>query len=374
MCRHVARLTCALLSGSAIYSHASGLLQSPTISTQQLSFFFVGETKAKYVILASVDLVQWEPRWTNEGTLERLTRTDITESQKFFTVEQRTLPPFRFALVADSGIDLVGAGVMIDSFDSGNTNYTNGQYDSALASDKGDIGVYASSQTIVNVSNANVYGHVLSSTNGLLKVGPVGSVGSIVWHLTGHKGIEKGFLRTDMMCTTRNVLVPFENGEYKSSDDGPQNVNGTQYAMVFGGGNYKLESLSLSNSYALVLGNVSLWVPQGFSLIATSRIDIVSGGELRIYTGSNGLIQNQAINNPGDASRCIIAGLPSCTNLTVSGSATNTFCIYAPSANFLMSGSTNLALCGAVVCKGGKLVGACRIHFDENLLRAPPEF
>jgi len=98
---------------------------------------------------------------------------------------------FTKAMVAKHQIDMNGNGLVVDSFDSGNWNYSNyGKYDVTSRRSNGDV---ASNDTIANSiggGNANVYGHVATGPNGTISIGSQGAVGSVAWQATHTGAIE----------------------------------------------------------------------------------------------------------------------------------------------------------------------------------------
>jgi hypothetical protein len=357
-----------LMLGLRGYSQVAPVLQDPLFTNNQFSFTLMGESKASYTILRSTDLMNWEPFNTNDAIASARTISAANQNQtEFFKIDPRPLPLFRFAILAQSSIDLSSHAILIDSFDSNDpTHSTDGNYDPLKAKDSGDVG----GTSILNIGNGRIYGTVLCSSQSVIKVGPGGFIGTRAWGITHQYGLEPGHIRYGLNVGFRETVIPFAETDYRVLGEGPQIVNGTSYEDVFTGGNYRLSSFAISNA-VLVSNTVSLWVPNGFSVSGTGRIDIAEGGKLSIFTGADSMLSGGGLRNPGDATKCIIYGLPGCDTIYIGGGNTYALCVYAPLARYDQSSSgTNFTdVVGAIVCKNAGIVGASRIHFDERLLR-----
>jgi hypothetical protein len=105
---------------------------------------------------------------------------------------------FTKAMVAKHQVDMSGNGILVDSFDSSNWNYSNyGKYGVASRRSNGDV---ASNDTItssVSGGNANIYGHVATGPNGTITIGSQGAVGSAAWQATHTGAIEPNNDPTD---------------------------------------------------------------------------------------------------------------------------------------------------------------------------------
>jgi len=277
---------------------------------------------------------------------------------------------FSKGLVAKGKIDLNGNNITTDSYDSSNPAYnTDGHYDPTKRKANGDIATDAVVTNSISIGNADIYGKVSTGPQGTVSVGANGSVGDAAWHAGGSHGIQPGYSTDDMNVAFPNATVPFTTGF-----TGPD--NSTNGVAIFNGGNYILSSLSLSGKNKIMInGDVSIWVPSGFSMSGQSEIDIATTGKLTIYTGAGSTVGGNGILNASlDATRCSIIGLPTCTSLSFGGNAGFTGTIYAPSADFSMSGggSTSYDFAGAAITKSVTMNGHFTFHYDEALRTKGP--
>jgi choice-of-anchor A domain-containing protein len=93
---------------------------------------------------------------------------------------------------------------------------------------------------------------------------------------------------------------------------------------------------------------------------------------LKIFVGGNvNLAVNGVQNLNLDASKYSLFGLPTCTDISISGNASFTGSIYAPSANLDLNGSgtTIYDIVGAVVANDAYFHGNFQFHYDERLGR-----
>src|SRR6266849_680323 len=134
----------------------------PIWSNGVVQFTLTGEAGVRYVIESSPDLPSWTPVLTNsDPAITRVIAVGAPDRQSFYRASRGPLPLFAFAVAAKRGIDCKGNNVAIDSFDSGDTNYsTGGLYDPAKRKDNGDV---ATDDTMINslsVGNGRIMGRV----------------------------------------------------------------------------------------------------------------------------------------------------------------------------------------------------------------------
>jgi hypothetical protein len=147
------------------------------------------------------------------------------------------------------------------------------------------------------------------------------------------------------------------------------------YTYVLRNGNYQVDSLSMSgNDTMIVLGDAVLYVVRDFSMTGNAQATIIPGASLKLYVGgpSAALAGNGVINENADARNFSYFGLPSNTDLDLSGNASFTGTIYAPSADFRLNGGGNniYDLVGASVTKTVAMHGHFKFHYDERLGRS----
>lgn len=283
---------------------------------------------------------------------------------------------FAKGMVAKGTIDLSGNNIKTDSFDSMDPNYsTNGRYDDDKTKDNGDVATNSAVVDSLNVWNADIYGKASTGPGGTVRIGPNGSVGSKPWHNANQKGIEPGWISDDMNVSFPDVKPPFAGGAFTPVAG---SVGGVSYNYLVGNGNYQLTSLSLSgNNKMLVTGHAVLYVTGDVSLTGLSRIEIAPGASLKLYVAgpSTSLGGSGVVNNAGNAMDFMYYGLPSNTSVSMSGNASFTGTIYAPSASLTLGGggSNNYDFVGASVTDSVSLNGHYNFHYDENLGRLGPK-
>ena len=293
------------------------------------------------------------------------------------TVVVNTLKDSMFArgMVAKGRIEMNGNNIRTDSFDSEDPNFsTNGRYDANRAKDNGDVATNSGLVNSLSVGNANIHGRAATGPGGSVAVGANGAVGSMAWHQGGSSGIQPGWSSDDMNVSFPDVSAPFTSGTTPVSGS----VGGTNYNLVLGTGNYILDALSLSGqNKALVTGHAVLYVRGSVSLSGSASIVIATNNaSLKFYAGgpNASLGGNGVANGTGNANNFYFYGLPTLTSLSYSGNAAFVGAIYAPNADFSLSGGGNdtLDFVGASVTSTVQMNGHFNFHYDENLARVGP--
>jgi len=149
----------------------------------------------------------------------------------------------------------------------------------------------------------------------------------------------------------------------------------TTYTYSLLGGNYQISSWPNGNPTIYVVGNVTLYMPNGFSMSGQGGITMGPGATLAIYTGGDVTIAGQGIvNGTGDATRFALYGLPTCSEVKVAGNASFTGTLYAPEATLKDSGGGNNTydFVGACIVGAVTMNGHTQFHYDENLGRNGP--
>jgi len=279
---------------------------------------------------------------------------------------------FSKGLVAKGQIDLKGNNIQTDSFDSLDPAHRgiDGGYDPSKHKDNGDVATDSVLTNSISIGNADIYGKVSTGPKGTVSIGN-GSVGNQAWHDAGNRGVQTGYAADDMNVAFPPASVPFAGGGYATAPE--ISTNGVS---VYNGGNYRISSISLASKQKLIInGDVSIWVPNGFSMTGQAEIDIAPTGKLTIYTGAASSVGgNGVLNATTDASRCQIIGLPGCTSLAFGGNAGYIGTIYAPNADFSVSGGgtssgsgTSYDFVGAAITKTVTMNGHFNFHYDEAL-------
>src|SRR5260370_35055271 len=199
----------------------SGLhLGVPIWSNALVQFTLTGEAGVRYVIESSPDLQSWSPVLTNsDPAITRMIAIGAPARQSFYRASRGPLPLFAFAVAAKRGIDFKGNNVAIDSFDSGDTNYSAGRlYDPAKRKDNGDVVTDDATINSLSVGNGRIMGHARTGpgTNAIA-VGVNGAVGSKAWVQSGVQGIEPGWSADDLNISWPDAEVPFTRGGFPRS-------------------------------------------------------------------------------------------------------------------------------------------------------------
>jgi len=267
---------------------------------------------------------------------------------------------FAKGLVANGKIDMSGNNLSTDSFDSLDPTHSNtnnpGGYDVSTAKSNGDVATNDTVTNSVSIGNATIHGSVATGPHGTVTRGPSGSVSGVV--------------TDDMNVAFDDPTCPFTGGGWSTP------AAGSGYTYVLNNNIYRLNTLAISGLSKILVTNgaSSIWLPNGFSLSGGAKIDIAPGSSLIIYTGGAASIGGSGVVNSGDAASCLIYGLSTCTSISLSGNAGFTGCIYAPRADFTMSGGGNntLDFIGATITKTVKMSGHFNVHYDEALRKRGP--
>ena len=291
---------------------------------------------------------------------------------------------FSKGMVADGEIDLNGNRITTDSFNSTDTNYnTGGKYDINKRRANGDIAsnVGLTNSAAISSDNAKIYGRMSTGPQGSVDIGPNGSVGDLAWHAAGNKGIKPGYLKDDMNVDFSTVPSPSTSGSF-SINGTSATINGTNYDYVLSGGSgalYAVDELQLNNQTMLIQGNVCLYIQNDLAISGSGLIEIAPGATLNLYVAAPTatLGGNGVINAAGSALSFTYWGLPSNTQLTLSGNSDFIGLIYAPQADFFLNGGggiTYFDFSGASITKTVKMGGNYNFHYDEALrTKGPPK-
>ena len=254
--------------------------------------------------------------------------------------------------VTPGGFNAKGAitssgGAFLDSFDSSDPLYsTSGLYvaskrkANALAlTDSGASGAVTMS------GGGKVYGSGTTGPNGTVNLSGGAAVGDIAWNAS-NSGVEAGHSADNANVQFNDVTAPFTYGSGTTPSSGTYSYGGTNYSYLLGSGNYNMSSLSLSGGNAMaVTGNTTLYVNGSVNLSGSAFIYIAPGATLALYlNGSASVSGGGVVNGTQSASQCTIRGMPGCTSLSYSGSASLIATVYAPEATFNFSGGAGAVL------------------------------
>jgi hypothetical protein len=303
----------------------------------------------------------------------------------------RTASAANGAIVVATTVDLSGSGVIVDSFNSSDPNYsTGGQYDPNKRLANGDIVTTSSASNAVYVGDSTVYGTIHTAPGGVVGVDtgnhPLDSVGDLAWVNGGNIGIESGHALQDENYSFNDVTLP-AGATWSTVSGGAKykfNVGGTQVNFDYQlsvGGTYVISNLSSSVYVGLPGGipspgvNVTLYVPNSFGIPSGNAIYIAPGASLTMYVGAPTVnIAGQGIvNTTGLAADFQYFGLPTNTSLGLQANASFTGLIDAPEAFVSIGGggSTTNDFAGQIIANSAKLNGHMNVHFDQALGASP---
>lgn len=416
-------------SGTAAYSVTRNL--AGAVYTVTITNYVVGNPAFTPIVESRGYVVMPLQLTSAQGALlATVTSPNTTVSYLGRGVRVRTKRDAIFAkgMVAKDSIDMKGNFIRTDSFDSTDPLYsTNGGYILSKAKANGDIAVNGSPTNgtggMVNVGNANIFGHVSTGPNGTIDVGSQGSVGDPAWQAS-NKGIQPGWSANDMNVSFPDVEIPDSvkggytptggyfsvvqsvsaptagslggrvvrtnwvttpilpvgtpspittNGSgshktytYKAYTFITPTNSGTFYDYVLWDGDYQVPNLS---GNVLVLGDANLYAGTGCDI---KGLTIEWGRHVDVYSDAPSvkMTGNDLANGGGLASGFAFWGTTNVTSVDFGGNAGFTGTIYAPNADFALSGSGNsptIDFTGASITKSVKLNGHFNFHYDESL-------
>lgn len=300
----------------------------------------------------------------NFGGVEYISRAVqvVARKQGFFTK----------AMVAKQRVVLNGNDIETDSFDSSDPNHstTNGMYDPAKAKDNGDVATLSGIANAIGVGNANIKGRIRTAPGGTIDLGPNGVVGSLAWHAAGNTGVQPGWAFDDMNVHFPDVEKPSLGGSLMPASG---IITGAVYKYVLNGGKFALSTLSLSSKDKVAVTGPSTLIVDG-NVDIRGGIEIMPGGSLKLYVGGDAYLGGAGVNNSGVASNFVYFGLPTNTRLVLPSNGDFVGSIYAPNAEFTMSGGGSAVynFVGACVTKTITMNGHYKFHFDEALRNYGP--
>jgi hypothetical protein len=266
--------------------------------------------------------------------------------------------------------------VITDSFDSTKTNMsTGGAYDPAKKQANGFIGTNGKGAGIIDIAGSvQLYGSVATGPTGTTTASGGATIGDAAWVTGGSSGVQSGHSANDMNVFFPDVEKPFTSGYSIPSVLGilASLISGTNYTYALGSGTHQMSSLTMASSQKmLITGDAILYVTGNIDISGQAYIYIAPGASLNLYVGGTTTsIGGKGVANPsGQAKAFQYFGLP--TNKTISFSGNGTFAgvIYAPQADFTMSGggSTVIDFVGASTTSTVTMSGSYNFHYDESL-------
>jgi hypothetical protein len=295
------------------------------------------------------------------------------------TVRVLTAPhptfPVKGPMIVEQTYNANGYNVGTDSFNS-----TNGPYNPLTPGTNGDVVCLTTNANSIAIGNGKIDGNVRTPPGGVqgvtATVGSQGSVGDAAYIAAKSTGFESGHFQDNFTApdfpdaTLPNVTV-------WNTPLGGTAPDGLYYSNLLPGGNYQVSGLAGSvyvsgtNTVLYVTGSISL---SGNGSGNGSGIVIGPGASLTLYMAgaTTSVSGNGVANLTGQASAFAYYGLPSNTQISISGNAAFYGTIYAPEADFSLKGSGNTStndFTGASITKSTTMGGNFMFHYDESLSR-----
>jgi hypothetical protein len=294
-----------------------------------------------------------------QGFISRLVRVQVTN-----------WVTFNKAIQSKAMIDLNGQSI-VDSFDSSNTNYsTGGRYDPAKRRSNGNVATDSRNTPAVDAGNGHIYGVADTGPGGTCSTTAGGTIGDLNWT----SGIEPGYTNDDMNVSYPDVQPPDTTGwaalsSVSTNYSGPlTNFPSVQYML--GNQNYIYPGdFSINSGNVMVInGTASLYVSGKFSMNGGTTIYIAPGAKLNLWVNGSTttFTGGGVINDSGLAANLSYYGTTNNTTIKYSGGSTFVATLYAPEADFTLSGGASFI--GAVIINSytSKSSGAA-MHYDESL-------
>jgi hypothetical protein len=300
---------------------------------------------------------------------------------------------FDVAMAAKGTIDLKGNGISSDSFDSSNTNYsTGGFYDPAKRKAGGDIVTNSTiTNSVFNIGNANIAGHIKTGPFGSFAFGPNDSVGDLPWVNALTPGVKPDWYANDLNVVFDDVLLP----DVPWLPPAALGQGGTGFAPNLQSYNHVFLKVGTLNTAgnpgyyrindgtiyvgtnAMVVLNIvsSTWKPTTIFVAGVAPNEV--GRLVGYWNGPPGQSVELCTANKtqsGKAENLVFLGLPNCTALAYKGNGDFTGVIYAPQADFQLAGGGSGAIdfTGASVTRTIQMNGHYNFHYDENLRQVGP--
>jgi len=340
--------------------------------------------------------------WTLSGSYYTRTRTNLFgDSDKYYVVNiQNTNPPvitatgfvrapldsayiyrtvrvttrqpgrFPYGMLA-KGLITMNNGKM-DSFASCDSAYSsNGVYTASTAHDQMKVATLSTANPAIKVGGADIYGYVNTGAGGTVTYSG-GAVGDAAYVNGGGTGGQTGHEDNTMNISIPDATPPCSSGTAPLVAS--LTVNGTNYSSTLTAPtNFVNGDFTISSSPGMIVtNNALLYVAGTFKIQGSGFIYIAPGASLNLYVGVTNTSANDVItisggaiaNGTGNAANFSLVGLPSVKRADYTGSAHFIGTLYAPNADFTLSGGGDAS--GALVAKT-ILVNSGSFHYDECL-------
>jgi hypothetical protein len=292
---------------------------------------------------------------------------------------------FNVCMATLGNIDLKGNGIATDSFDSSNPSYsTNGTYTALRRKAGGDIVTNdALTNSSISIGNANIAGKVTTGPSGIITIGPNGTVGDLSW-VASSLGIMPGWSGSDLNVVFKQIQLPDTSWMPANSGGAGAGSIGAVLSPIPGNpansqtyDHYYTHSgdYYINDSGTIYIGtntSVRLWIkaatfnPNYIYVAGTGT----SSGKLICYMdGSSAVLGTDDRTQSGLSKNIAFFGTTNLTSLSYKGNGDFTGVIYAPNANFQLSGGGSgvLDFIGASVSKTVQMNGHYHFHYDEAL-------
>jgi hypothetical protein len=282
-------------------------------------------------------------------------------------------------------IDLKGNNIATDSFDSSATNYP-GYWTNTIRSANGDVVTDSIlTNSVLNLGNANVAGHVKTGPGGNLQNNANVSVGDLPWVDANTTGIKPGWYTDDMNVLFKDVKIPTVTwwNAAGAGTGGPGTApDGKTYAHIFtsgaSGGYYTV--YDSGDIYVGTNVTVTIKVPSSVGTFAPNNLYVAgkganSGKFVAYIDCANVSLGTSDKPQSGLAGNMAFLGTPNCTSLTYKGNGDFTGVMYMPQADFQLSGGGSgvIDFIGSSVTRTVQMNGHYHFHFDEALRKWSPD-
>ena|ERR1041385_3030334 len=334
---------------------------------------FLGDNYAIVSIKLPPAVTNTSPVIVSKGCVTGpLSRPQVARTVQVNTKPKVALAPPR-GMVSLGLINLNGNGVLVDSFDSGNTNYsTGGLYDAKKARDQAQVSTLSSAPNMLLVSNGKVKGLVRTGPGGKPVLGPNGSVGDASWVNSGRSGIQAGHVKDDADFQLPDNSLP-KVASWKTPSPTSFKMGGVTYKYVLDASAAWRMPIMDGNVY-VNSSNVVLLLTDSFSF--DGQLKIPPGSSLSMYVSSPivNLSGQGIMNGTGKANAFNYYGLPSNNSFSLAANAAFVGWVKAPETDFILGGGgvDTYDFCGACMAKSVTMNGHFNFHYDETLIPTPP--
>jgi hypothetical protein len=267
-------------------------------------------------------------------------------------------PLFTGAMEGLSCIRLTGTKINFNSYDSRDPNFSGpgGTYDPTKTKAGGDVACYGGPNSL-DIGNADIAGHIKTGPDTTYTTGPTASVGDSTWT---QSGVQPGWAEEVPETEWPEMYPPPGSG----TTPPPGTGDDRSYQYVLGTGFYETKTL---NGDIKVIGDAKLVVTG--DRMNLQGATITPGAKLKLYVFSKNASVSGVANQNTDALSFMYFGMPSNTDITMSGNSAFCGVLYAPSATLTLSGggSDSVDFSGSIVAKCVIVNGKYSFHFDEAL-------